>query len=137
MVLAQEGWHLDLEKVDKPLIFKGIVYNEMKGGYSAADERLHREAMRKLFPNTTYRFDSGGDPKEIPSLTFKDFQAFYKQYYHPSNSRIFFYGNDPVDARLSLLDSYLSEFGKPTVPVDSTRIETQKKWHEPRRVEVS
>jgi hypothetical protein len=137
MVLAQEGWHFELEKESDPLIFKGIVYNEMKGGYSAADERLHREAMRKLFPNTTYRFDSGGDPKEIPSLTFKDFQAFYKQYYHPSNSRIFFYGNDPVDARLSLLDSYLSEFGKPTVPVDSTRIETQKKWQEPRRVEVS
>jgi len=76
MVLAQEGWHLDLEKVDAPLIFKGIVYNEMKGAYSAPDERLHREAMRKLFPNTTYRFDSAGDPMEIPALTLSASRLF-------------------------------------------------------------
>lgn len=135
LVLAQEGWHLDLEKEDKPLIFKGIVYNEMKGGYSAPDDRLHREAMRKLFPNNTYRFDSGGDPKEIPSLTFEKFTAFYKQYYHPSNARVFFFGDDPVNARLELLDSYLAEFGKPPEPVEVTRVETQRKWKEPRSIQ--
>jgi hypothetical protein len=136
MVLAQEGWHYELEKESDPLIFKGIVYNEMKGAYSAAEQRLHREAMQTLFPDTSYRFDAAGDPREIPSLTFEKFQAFYKQYYHPSNARIFFYGDDPVDARLSLLDSYLSEFGKPSVSVDATRIQTQKKWKEPRRVQI-
>jgi Zn-dependent M16 (insulinase) family peptidase len=135
MVLAQEGWHLELEKEDKPLQVRGIVYNEMKGGYSAPDERLHREAMRKLFPDTTYRFDSGGDPKEIPDLSFDRFKKFYDQYYHPSNARVFFFGNDPVDARLELLDSYLAEFGKPPAPVEVTRIETQKKWKAPKRVE--
>lgn len=136
MVLAQEGWHLELEKKDKPLIFKGIVYNEMKGAQSAPDEKLHREAMRQLFPNTTYRFDSGGDPKEIPELTFERFKAFYTQYYHPSNARVFFFGDDPVHVRLELLDSYLKEFGKPPEPVEVTRIETQSKWKAPQRVEA-
>jgi Zn-dependent M16 (insulinase) family peptidase len=136
MVLAQEGWHYELDKESDPLTYKGIVFNEMKGGYSSADQRLHREAMRQLFPNTTYRFDSAGDPREMPTLTFEKFQAFYKQYYHPSNARIFFYGDDSVDKRLALLDSYLAEFGKPPKPVEVTRIETQKKWTEPRKSEI-
>src|SRR5262245_47134521 len=31
----QEGWHYELENPDAPLIFKGIVFNEMKGAYSS------------------------------------------------------------------------------------------------------
>merc|ERR1719217_1222552 len=105
----------------------------MKGAYSAASERLHRKATQILFPNSTYRFDSGGDPKEIPSLTFEKFKAFYDQYYHPSNARIFFFGDDPVKARLDPLDSYLAEFGKPPESVEVTRVATQKLWKEPKR----
>lgn len=126
MVLAQEGWHLELNKESDPLIFKGIVYNEMKGATSAPESKLYREAMARIFPNTTYRFVSGGLPTEIPDLTFDKFKAFYKQYYHPSNARVYFYGDDPVGERLNLLDSYLSEFGKAPEPVEVTRVETQK-----------
>jgi presequence protease len=40
--------------------------------------------------------NSGGDPEAIPNLTFDEFKHFHQKYYHPSNSRIFFYGDDPV-----------------------------------------
>jgi Zn-dependent M16 (insulinase) family peptidase len=35
------------------------------------------------------------------------FKAFHGEFYHPSNARVFFYGDDPVPARLTLLDSYV------------------------------
>jgi Zn-dependent M16 (insulinase) family peptidase len=136
MVLAQEGWHLELHNKSDPLIYKGIVFNEMKGANSAPEKRLHQQAMANLFPDTSYRFSSAGDPKEIPQLTFEKFKNFYQRYYHPSNARIYIYGNDPVGARLDLLDSYLSEFSKPKEPVEGTRIQTQKMWHKPRSAQA-
>jgi hypothetical protein len=137
MVLAQEGWHFELNKESDPLIYKGIVFNEMKGAGSSPEAKLQKEAMAAMFPNTTYRFNSGGDPKYIPDITFDMFKAYYQQYYHPSNGRFYFYGDDPVEGRLDLLDSYLSEFGQPPEPVEVTRIETQKMWKSPRRVEAA
>merc|ERR1719181_331940 len=35
--LKQEGWHYDIEDPTKPLTYKGVVYNEMKGVYSSPD----------------------------------------------------------------------------------------------------
>lgn len=29
--LAQEGWHYELESLDEPLAYRGVVFNEMKG----------------------------------------------------------------------------------------------------------
>eukprot|EP00616_Rhizochromulina_sp_CCMP1243_P000175 CAMPEP_0118974666 /NCGR_PEP_ID=MMETSP1173-20130426/12764_1 /TAXON_ID=1034831 /ORGANISM="Rhizochromulina marina cf, Strain CCMP1243" /LENGTH=1033 /DNA_ID=CAMNT_0006924443 /DNA_START=71 /DNA_END=3172 /DNA_ORIENTATION=+ len=110
LVLQQEGWHLELESPEQPLTYKGVVYNEMKGVYSSPESRLARAAQQALFKDNTYGVDSGGDPLNIPDLTFDDFKAFHGEFYHPSNSRIFFYGDDPVPARLELLDGYLSEF---------------------------
>merc|ERR1719174_1938791 len=106
----------------------------MKGVYGSPESRLHEASKRNLFPNSTYRFNSGGDPKEIPNLTFEGFKSFYHKHYHPSNSRIFFYGNDPVEQRLSLLDVYLKEYGAAVEPVESTRVETQPLWSKPRRI---
>ena len=60
--LAQEGWHYELESPDGPLIYKGVVFNEMKGSYSSPDGLLFRYAKQALFPNNAYSFDSGGDP---------------------------------------------------------------------------
>jgi Zn-dependent M16 (insulinase) family peptidase len=78
--------------------------------------------------------DSGGDPLRIPDLTFEQFQAFHAQYYHPSNSRVFFYGNDDPLQRLELLDAYLREFD--AVPTAASRVQYQPKLSAPRRVEV-
>jgi presequence protease len=108
--LQQEGWHYELEDVDEPLVYKGVVFNEMKGAYSSPDNVLYRYGQQTLFPDTPYGVDSGGDPEVIPDLTYEQFKEFHHTYYHPSNSRIFFYGDDDTEERLRILDAYLSEF---------------------------
>lgn len=108
--LAQEGWHYELATLDAPLTYKGVVFNEMKGAYSSPDNLLYRYASRSLFPDNAYGFDSGGDPVEIPNLTYEQFKSFHATYYHPSNARIFFYGDDEPNERLRLLDERLCAF---------------------------
>jgi len=133
MVLQQEGWHYELESPDAPLVYKGVVFNEMKGVYSSPDSRMYRAAQQATFPDTTYAVDSGGDPAIIPSLTFEQFKAFHDSFYHPANSRIFFYGDDDLYTRLELLNSYLDAFEKPSEP-PASEIGTQAFKVEPWRV---
>ena len=108
--LDQEGWHYELEKTDAPLIYKGVVFNEMKGAYSSPDNMLYRYSKQSLFPDNTYGYDSGGDPNEIPNLTYAQFKQFHATYYHPSNARLYFYGDDNPEERLRRLDEVLREF---------------------------
>ncbi len=110
LIFQQEGWHFEMEKKDHPLIYKGVVFNEMKGAYSSPDSILAEHSQRSLFPDNTYGFDSGGDPVLIPNLTFEQFRAFHRKYYHPSNARIYFYGDDPPTQRLRLVNEYLKDF---------------------------
>ena len=109
-VLRQEGWRFELERPEDTLAYKGIVFSEMKGAYSSPDSLLYEYSQQSLFPDNTYGLDSGGDPRHIPDLTFEQFQAFHRVYYHPSNARIFFYGDDDPDKRLELVDDYLKDF---------------------------
>ncbi len=106
----QEGWHFELESPEAPLNIKGVVYNEMKGVYSSPDNLLDEKSQQLLYPNTTYGLDSGGDPDVIPELTYEEFTAFHDAYYHPSNARIYFYGDDDPEERLRILDGYLKDF---------------------------
>ena len=92
-IFRQEGWHYELEGLDEPLKINGVVYNEMKGAFSSADEMIEREIFNTLFPDTPYGVESGGDPKVIPELTYEEFLEFHRTYYHPSNSYIYLYGN--------------------------------------------
>jgi Zn-dependent M16 (insulinase) family peptidase len=108
--LQQEGWHFELDDPDSPLTYKGVVYNEMKGSYSSPDRILMEYSQQSLFPGHAYGFDAGGDPKEIPKLTFEQFLAFHQKYYHPSNARITFYGDDDPAQRLRLVNEYLQQF---------------------------
>lgn len=128
----QEGWHYELDQPDAPLVFKGVVFNEMKGVYSSPDSCLVEYAQRTLFPDTTYGVDSGGDPRHIPDLTWEELRAFHARFYHPSNARIYFYGNDPEPARLAKMESWLA--GYEARPVDS-QIAVQAPFPEPRQVE--
>jgi hypothetical protein len=102
---AQEGWHHELDSPDGELTFKGVVFNEMKGVYSSPDSVLGREIQQALFPSNAYGVDSGGDPTVIPSLTFAQFRDFHSRYYHPSNSRLWFYGDDDPETRLRMLNA--------------------------------
>jgi len=134
MVHAQEGWHLELEDKAEPLTYKGVVYNEMKGVYSSPDSLLGRESQRSLFPDNTYAVDSGGDPTVIPDLSFEQFADFHSKYYHPTNSRIYFSGDDDVSTRLELMDEYLSEFSASPESKPGSVIQWQeKKFIEPVR----
>ncbi len=108
----QEGWHYELESPEGELTYKGVVYNEMKGVYSSPDSLLMETSQQSLFPDTTYGLDSGGNPKKIPDLTHEQFVAFHRSFYHPSNARIFFYGDDPVEERFQILEEYLKDFQK-------------------------
>ena len=128
----QEGWHYELESPDNPLKFKGVVYNEMKGVYSSPDSLLAETSQQSLFPDTTYGLDSGGNPKVIPDLSYEQFKAFHESFYHPSNARIFFYGDDPVEQRFELLEEYLADFEKAD---PDSKIELQPALTEPVRIE--
>ena len=110
--LKQEGWHYELENADAPLQYNGVVYNEMKGVYSSPDSWLEYYGKKLLFPDTTYRFESGGLPSAIPSLTQKDFLTFHKTFYSPENSYIYLYGDMDIEETLAFLDGYLKEFPK-------------------------
>ena len=110
-IFRQEGWNYHLEKKEGPLKYNGVVYNEMKGAFSSPDDVLEREIMNSLFPDTTYGCESGGDPVNIPDLSYEEFLYFHRQYYHPSNSFIYLYGNMDMEEKLEFLDShYLSAF---------------------------
>ena len=132
-VLAQEGWHYELEDVEAPLTYKGVVFNEMKGVYSSPDSLMYRAAQQLTFPDNTYAVDSGGDPRAIPSLTFEQFKAFHDAYYHPANSRIFFYGDDDLLTRLELLDEYLRDFDATDATPQASEVGTQSLIPTPRR----
>ncbi|MBW1801786.1 MAG: insulinase family protein, partial [Deltaproteobacteria bacterium] len=109
-VLQQEGWHYEVDGPDGPLSYKGVVFNEMKGAYSSPETLLAEYSQQSLFPDTIYGLDSGGDPKQIPQLTYAQFKAFHETYYHPSNARIFFYGDDSPEDRLRILNGYFQDF---------------------------
>jgi hypothetical protein len=130
--LKQEGWHYELEEgPDREMIYKGVVFNEMKGAYSSPDALLSQYSLQSLFPNTAYGFDSGGHPKEIPNLSYEQFLAFHRDYYHPSNARIFFYGDDDPEERLRILNGYLKDFGPKEL---DSRIALQPPFEKPFRV---
>lgn len=115
-ILMQEGWHYELENKEAPLTYNGVVYNEMKGALSSPEAIMEDRAMEKLFPDTTYGVESGGDPEVIPTLSFREFTEFHRRFYHPSNSYIYLYGNMDIDKTLEYLDGeYLSAFDRRNV----------------------
>ena len=133
MVLLQEGWHYEIAEPEAPLVYSGVVYNEMKGALSSPEALLASEQLRALYPDTTYARESGGDPLYIPELTQEKFLDFHRRYYHPSNSYIFLYGDMDIEEKLEYLDrEYLSHFS--AIGIDS-RILPQKPFTEMRRVE--
>ena len=131
-IFKQEGWHYELEDVDGELAYNGVVFNEMKGVYSSADDVLSRYTFVSLFPDSEYKNESGGDPEAIPQLKYEDFIKYHKEYYHPVNSYIYLYGDIDVDERLEYLDKeYLSAFDKNDVNIDA-EVTFQKAFDAPK-----
>ena len=110
-IFLQEGHRLEFTE-DGKLLRNGIVYNEMRGAYSSPDEIASYYEGCLMFEGGCYGFDSGGKPSAIPTLTYEQFKDAHRKFYHPSNSIIFLDGMVDLDAVLSLINSYLSEYKK-------------------------
>ncbi|MCI9175992.1 MAG: insulinase family protein [Lachnospiraceae bacterium] len=133
-IFCQEGWHYEMEALDAPLTINGVVYNEMKGAFSSPDGVLEREILSSLYPDTSYAFESGGNPENIPELTYEQFLAFHQKYYHPCNSYIYLYGNMDMEEKLDWIDrEYLSKYDK--ILVDS-EIKAQKPFQGRREIVI-
>ncbi|MGN1148067.1 MAG: insulinase family protein, partial [Lachnospiraceae bacterium] len=121
-----------LQDKEDDLTLNGVVYNEMKGAFSSPDDVLERELMNSLYPDTTYGFESGGDPESIPELSYEEFLDFHRKYYHPSNSYIYLYGNMDMAEKLDFIDrEYLSKFEERKV---DSEVGTQPAFEKVRRV---
>ncbi len=110
-IFYQEGWHIE-QGEDGTLSYKGVVFNEMKGAMSSPDSLAEYKMNELMFPQTSYGFNSGGDPAVIPTLTYEQFLETYHRFYHPSNAKIFLDGSVPLDETLALIESYLSRYEK-------------------------
>ncbi|MBP5579026.1 MAG: insulinase family protein [Ruminococcus sp.] len=112
-IFYQEGWHIEMRSESDTPVYKGVVFNEMKGAMSSVYSRMESEIMNVLYPDSCYRFESGGLPEAITSLTYEQFIEGHRTYYHPSNSYIYLDGPVNIDAVLGLIDGeYLSRFGR-------------------------
>ncbi|EME39664.1 hypothetical protein DOTSEDRAFT_75346 [Dothistroma septosporum NZE10] len=120
---VQEGWRIGPEnpkaevKDEKgsDLVFKGVVYNEMKGQSSDAGYLYYIRFMEHIFPAIN---NSGGDPAKMTDLTYEQLKNFHAAHYHPSNSKIITYGDQPVEDHLRFLDDQLASFNKQEIDTD-------------------
>ncbi|NLF38266.1 hypothetical protein GX586_02400 [bacterium] len=129
----QEGHHLAFETpgdTASPLVLKGIVYSEMCGAYASLEGRIHREMTRTLFPDTAYGRDYGGDPAAIPTLTYEQFAAFHRKYYHPSNACIFVFGAIPTEEHAAYFGRLLAPYTRQPVVAETG---VQRRWAAPVR----
>ncbi len=126
MSFLQEGHRLEF---DPDLVFKGVVYNEMKGSLSNPETRLWQEITKHLTPDLTYAFNSGGDPKDIPNLTYEALKEFHATYYHPSRSIFFFYGNLPLKNHLDFIQKHALKGVEKLPPLEG--VPKQKRFAEP------
>ena len=115
----QEGWRIgpqnpradEAGKATDPenqeLVFKGVVYNEMKGQVSDSSYLYHVKFQDHIFPDIN---NSGGDPQKMTDLTYQSLKDFHTRNYHPSNAKIFTYGDMPLADHLQQIDNQLGNF---------------------------
>ena len=116
-IFRQEGWHYEFDEAGEPS-YQGVVLNEMKGAFAGADQQMYSAMTRALFPDTPYRYVSGGDPSAIPDLTYEEFLDSHRRFYAPSNAYVYLDGDLDIDAALKLLDDeYLAGWSRAKAPI--------------------
>ena len=135
---AQEGHRLEFETADdasSDLVYKGVVFNEMKGAMSSPVSAVYDLLNRYLFPTNTYHFNSGGDPASIPDLSYEQLTSFYKTHYHPSNAVFMTYGNmSPRVHQQTFEEKALSRFDALGVEIS---VPDEKRYLSPLKIEES
>lgn len=135
----QEGWRLentDLNDANSEHIFKGVVFNEMKGAFASNGMVLNYGLINNLLPDHTYGHISGGEPMAIPNLSHDNLVAFHKQHYHPSNARIYSYGNFDVQKTLQVVnDDYLKQFE--VSDRQFSKVPTHQRWSAPKSANIT
>ena len=109
-IFLQEGWHYELDDPEGELTCNGVVYNEMKGMYASPDTLIDSLLNRMLFPDNCYRFQSGGDPEHITELSYEEYVANYRKFYHPSNACVILDGDMDIAAVLTKIGKVFHEF---------------------------
>tara|TARA_R110001599_G_scaffold49212_4_gene140661 strand:+ start:1404 stop:4358 length:2955 start_codon:yes stop_codon:yes gene_type:complete len=105
---AQEGHRVDFAEPGNPdsdLVFKGVVFNEMKGAMSSVSSTLWQTLCAHLFPSVTYHYNSGGDPEHIPDLSYAQLKDFYQSHYHPSNAIFMTFGDIPAHEHQAVFEA--------------------------------
>ena len=102
-IFEQEGWHYEITGPDAPLTYNGVVFNEMKGALSDPDEVSFLQVNRALFPDSPYGFESGGDPRAIPTLTYEHFIDTHARHYNLPNSYTILYGDLDIERELAFV----------------------------------
>ncbi len=141
----QEGRRIEIEDDSRSsdssspdhfkLVYKGVVYNEMKGAMSSPDQVMARSLLNAMYPDTTYRHNSGGDPAVIPDLTHDQLIEFHKRHYHPSNAFFYTYGNFPLKNHLSFIHEKILKHFKSINP--GTDVPSQPRWNKPGKARYS
>ena len=109
-IFMQEGWHYEFDE-EGSVSYNGVVFSEMKGAYADVERIMGDACDRLMYPDTCYGFSSGGRPESIPDLSYEQFIATHKRFYHPSNARFFLDGHMDIDGVLEYIDSeYLSRY---------------------------
>ena len=130
----QEGHRLEFAKFDKSstdLEYKGVVFNEMKGSMSNISNTTWQAITKGLFPDLTYRNNSGGEPKDITNLTHDYLKGFHQKFYHPSNATYFTWGDLDAKEIQKFIDEKLSKKFK---KIEENKIEVvaeQKSFSKP------
>lgn len=125
----QEGSRLEFD--NNELVYKGVVYNEMKGRMSSPERIMEESVKNALFPNSSYRFNSGGDPEKVVNLTHEELKAFHKKFYHPSNAYFYSYGNLPLDRHLEFVDrEIMRKFKRENIKAE---IKLEPNWKKERK----
>lgn len=119
---CQEGHRIEFSESNNSnsdLVYKGIVFNEMKGAMSSVTSTLWQTLCKHLYPTNTYHFNSGGEPENIPDLSYKKLKDFYKRHYHPSNAIFMTYGDISAEQHQSNFETLaLSRFEKLNINIE-------------------
>ncbi|MDX2465212.1 MAG: insulinase family protein [Porticoccus sp.] len=133
---SQEGHRVEFSEPDNaesPLVYKGVVFNEMKGAMSSVPSTLWHTLCKYLYPTTTYHYNSGGDPECIPDLSHEQLKAFYQTHYHPSNAIFMTYGDKPaIELQTTFEEQALARFEALDVEIS---VPDEKRYQKPIAVE--